>query len=100
MMIRFLYVALILEVIPSKKMSRMMKRSNPEITAEILSLCRKPQCKTRIMYQTSLSWEMLQRYLTQLQSRGLLEVHHSQIKYATTSKGLRYIEKWKELEEI
>jgi predicted transcriptional regulator len=81
-------------------MSRMMKRSNPEIMAEILNLCRKPQCRTRIMYKTSLSWEMLQRYLTQLQSRGLLEIHHSQTKYATTQKGLKFVEKWKELEEI
>ena len=84
-----------------KKMPEMMlKRSTPEIMAEILSLCRTPQCKTKIMYKTCLSWEMLQRYLPQLESQGLLEVHHSEIRYATTPKGLRFVEKWRELEEI
>ncbi len=68
--------------------------------AEILTLCQKPQGKTRIMYKASLSWEMLQRYLAQLQSQGLIEIHHSQIRYATTPKGLRFAQKWKELSEI
>jgi predicted transcriptional regulator len=78
----------------------MMKRSNSEITAEILSLCMKPQTKTQVMYKTNLSWAMLQRYLSQLLSRGFLEIHHSHIKYATTPKGLKFIDKWTELLEI
>jgi len=43
---------------------------------------------------------MLQKYLSQLQSRGLLEVHHSVTKYATTKKGLKFVEKWRELVEL
>jgi predicted transcriptional regulator len=75
-------------------------RSNIEIMVEMLRFCEVPQNKTRIMYNTNLSWAMLQKYLSQLQSRGFLEVHHSQIRYATTPKGFEFIEKWSELTEF
>ena len=78
----------------------MVKRTNLEITAEILSLCKKPQTKTHVMYSTNISWQMTQKYLSQLQSRGLLKVHHSVTKYATTKKGLKFVEKWRELVEL
>ena len=78
----------------------MAKRTNLEITAEILNFCKKPQTKTHVMYNTNLSWQMTQKYLSQLQSRGLLEIHHSVTKYATTQKGLRFVKKWKELLEL
>ncbi len=78
----------------------MAKRNRLEIMAEILSLCKQPQTKTKVMYGTNLSYKMLQKYLSQLQSRGLLEVHHSLTKYMTTQKGLDFLEKWRELEEL
>jgi len=78
----------------------MVKRISFEIMAEILSFCEKPQNKTKVMYRTNLSWVMLQKYLSQLQSLGLLEVHHSSVKYATTKKGLKFVEKWRELAEL
>ncbi len=78
----------------------MAKRSSLEIMAEIMSLCKKPQIKTKVMYKTNLSWRMLREYLSQLQSLGLLEeVRQSPIKYATTQKGLEFIDKWRELVE-
>jgi predicted transcriptional regulator len=78
----------------------MVKRTSLEIIAEILSLCEQPQTKTRVMYRTNLSWEMVQKYLSQLQSRGLLQVHHSSTKYQTTRKGLKFVKKWRELIEL
>jgi predicted transcriptional regulator len=78
----------------------MTKRTSLEITAEILSFCKQPQTKTRVMYNTNLSWQMLQKYLSQLQSRGLLEIHHSVTKYTTTQKGLKFVKKWRELKEL
>jgi len=78
----------------------MARRINLEIMAEILSLCRQPQTKTRVMYQTNLSWRMLNKYLYQTRSLGLLEVHHSLTKYVTTPKGLKFLEKWRELVEL
>ena len=76
------------------------KRDRLEITAEILNLCKQPQIKTKVMYETNLSYKMLQRYLSELQSLGFLEVHHSLTKYLTTQKGLNFLEKWRELEEL
>jgi len=78
----------------------MRQRNSLEITAEILSVCEQPQTKTRVMYRTNLSWQMLQKYLSQLQSLGLLEVHHSLTRYVTTPKGIKFVEKWRELVEL
>jgi predicted transcriptional regulator len=78
----------------------MAKRTNLEITAEILSFCKKPRTKTHVMYSTNLSWQMTQKYLSQLQSLGLLKIHHSVTKYATTQKGLKFVKKWKELVDL
>jgi predicted transcriptional regulator len=78
----------------------MAKRIGLEIMAEILILCKQPQTKTRVMYRTNLSWRMLQKYLSQLQSRELLEIHHSLTKYTTTRKGLKFVEKWRELVDL
>jgi predicted transcriptional regulator len=68
--------------------------------AEILNLCRKPQTKTQVMYATNLSYATLQSYLSQLKSGALLEVRHSIARYATTEKGLKYLEKWSELQKL
>ena len=84
----------------SEEAMLMAKRNSLEIIAEILVLCKQSQTKTRVMYRTNLSWRMLQKYLSQLQSRGLLEVHHSVIKYTTTQKGLKFIKKWRELAKL
>jgi predicted transcriptional regulator len=76
------------------------KRDRLEIIAEILGSCSEPKTKTHIMYGTNLSWKMLQQYLSELQSRGLLEVHGNSSKYVTTKRGLDFVKKWKELKEF
>ena len=78
----------------------MGKRDRLEIIAAILDLCLKPRTKTRIMYGTNLSWKMLQQYLSQMQSQGLLEVKNDSTKYVTTTRGYDFLEKWKELQEL
>jgi predicted transcriptional regulator len=78
----------------------MVKRDRVEIIAEILGLCSEPKTKTHVMYGTNLSWKMLQYYLSELQSRGLLEVHNNSTRYVTTKRGLDFLEKWKELKEL
>jgi predicted transcriptional regulator len=78
----------------------MGKRNRLEIMARILGLCEEPKIRTRIMYGTNLSWRMLVKYLSVMQSIGLLEVHHSPTKYLTTQKGLEFLRKWKELTEL
>lgn len=81
----------------------MVKRSirpNLQIMAEILDHCRQPRTKTQVMYRANLSWQLNTRYLSFLTSCRLLEVHHSRAKYATTGKGLQFVEKWEELTEL
>ena len=75
-------------------------RTSLEIMAEILSLCKQPQTQTKVMYGTNLSYKMLKKYLSELQSLGFLKVYHSLTKYVTTQKGLSFLEKWGELEEL
>ncbi|MCW4051716.1 MAG: hypothetical protein NWE78_00730, partial [Candidatus Bathyarchaeota archaeon] len=75
----------------------MTRRTRLAIVAEILRFCRKPQLKTRVMYNSNMSWKLSQEYLSALESKGLLQIHHSPIKYVTTQKGLRFVEKWSQL---
>jgi predicted transcriptional regulator len=77
-----------------------MRRNRLEIMVEILDLCRSPRNKTRIMYQANLSWKLVQEYLSELKSRSLLEIHNSPFRYATTEKGLRFVERWKNLDSM
>lgn len=81
-------------------MVKTTNRSRMQIMAEILSLCKQPRTKTRVMYQTNLSTRMLKEYLAFLQSTGLLEIHHSETRYAATQKGLEFVEKYGELAEL
>jgi predicted transcriptional regulator len=76
------------------------KRDRVEIMADILSLCSEPKTKTHVMYGTNLSWKMLQYYLSELRSRKFLELHGKSKRYVTTKRGLRFVEKWKELKEL
>jgi predicted transcriptional regulator len=75
------------------------KRDRVEIVAEILELCLDPKTKTHVMYGTNLSWKMLQHYLSQLQSKKLLELQSGK-KYITTKRGQEFLIKWKELKAL
>jgi predicted transcriptional regulator len=76
------------------------KRDSVEIIADILGLCSTPKTKTHVMYGTNLSWKMLQNYLSELQSRKLLENQGKSKTYVTTKRGLEFVEKWRELKEL
>jgi predicted transcriptional regulator len=72
----------------------------PEIMADILLFCKDPQPKTRIMYNSNLSYRMLERYLGQLLSFGLLEIHRRELKYMSTTKGFEFVAKWASLMDL
>jgi predicted transcriptional regulator len=76
------------------------KRDRIEIIADILGLCSEPKTKTHVMYGTNLSWKMLQHYLSELQSRKLLEKQSKSKRYVTTKRGLDFVKKWRELKEL
>ena len=52
------------------------------------------------MYRINLSYRQLQAYLNKLQKTRLLESHHSRDGYTTTEKGLRFLQKWIEIQQI
>jgi predicted transcriptional regulator len=78
----------------------MRRRTQFEIMEEILTFCKQPQRKTRVMYHTNLSWRINQLYLEKLELKGLLQIHHSPIKYVTTQKGREFIEKMEQLNQF
>ena len=92
--------AMIFENLKKSTQSNCLHRGRLQIFVEILNLCQEPQVKTRVMYQTNISYKMLQNCLLQLLGFELLEVHHSVERYATTKKGHEFLSKWKELAEL
>ena len=77
------------------------KRDRLQIFAEILEQCKQPQVKTHVMRETNLSYVTLQDCISQLKKWHLVEVtHHIRIRYRTTDKGLRFLNKWTELQLI
>ena len=79
-----------------------VKRGRFEIVYEILTMCREPMLKTHIMYGCNLSSTQLERYLTLLVSRELLEVFNGEEKrlYRATSKGLKFIAHYKHVTSL
>ena len=70
------------------------RRSEIEIIGEILSLAKNGTKKTRILYQTNLSYTQLQNYLFYLLKSNVLTIeNNNSVKtYKTTDKGLKIIE--------
>ena len=78
----------------------MSRRTNFEIMAEIIEFCQQPRSRTRIMYAVNLSFTAMRNYISVLQSMSFLEVHHSKPRYQTTQKGIMFLRKWKEMNEL
>ena len=75
-------------------------RSQLQIFAEILDLCKEPQAKTRIMIKANLSYTLLQQKLAQLQTYGFLKSRNSKATYLTTYKGLKFLQRWTALQQL
>jgi len=78
----------------------MSRRTNIEIMAEIIEFCRQPRSRTRIMYAMNLSFTAMRSYISALQSMSFIEVHHSKPGYQTTQRGMTFLRKWKEMNEL
>lgn len=66
--------------------------------SQIMTLCRKPSRKTRIMYQTNLSYVQLKTYLAFLSAQGLIARDSDE--FQTTSKGQRFLEAYSSLKTL
>jgi len=78
----------------------MAKRSQFEILAEVLELCRKPTTKTRIMYKINMSYSVMQKFIEHLQKLELLKLANDAKKYVTTEKGLEFVRKYDGLQDL
>ena len=79
----------------------MKYRSRTDIVGSILKSANGGRAnKTKIMYKAFLSFEQLKEYLTVLQEKGLIEYEEEQKTYRTTSKGMRLLQIFNNMEEL
>jgi len=77
-------------------------RSTIEIIANILEVAKEGSRKTRIMYLGNLSFDLVQRYLKQLERLGLIEVKttsNDERIYTMTPKGQQFLADFYELQK-
>ncbi len=78
------------------------RRDRLFIMAEMLDVAREGVLKTQIMYRANLSFAQLKEYLSLLLDLNLLEAVKTPEKkiYKTTHKGLRYLQRYREIREL
>jgi len=77
-------------------------RDRIEITANILEIAKDGSRKTRIMYLGNLSFDLVQKYLSQLEQLNLVEVKstpNGEKMYYITQKGERFLADFRELQK-
>ena len=83
-------------------MSKRQYRNKIEITANILELAKQGSRKTRIMYLGNLSFDLVQKYLTQLEQLGMLEIKSTgkgERIYNITPRGTEFLSDYYELQK-
>jgi predicted transcriptional regulator len=78
-------------------MERRRKRSRHEIIRDVLDQCQTDSRKTWVMYRTNLSYELVEKYLRDLEKLGLVESKDGL--YHITEKGrqlLDLLNAWKQ----
>ncbi|MEW6605731.1 MAG: winged helix-turn-helix domain-containing protein [Thermoproteota archaeon] len=78
----------------------MKYRSRAEVMASILQAAMGGATKTKIMYRAFLSFAQLKEYLVILEENGLLQYNKQQAKFMTTSKGMRFLRIYEQLENL
>jgi len=77
------------------EVSRLMRRSDIKIIAEILETAKDGAKKTRIMYRCNLSYRQTKKLVSHLLETELLTIGNS---YHTTEKGLQFLKAYHTLE--
>ena len=75
-------------------------RSQENIAADILSIVKKEPKKTHIMYRANLSYALLCKYLDKLEIAGLITYRTDDTVYELTERGLVYLERYAEYENL
>jgi len=77
----------------------MAHRCRIQITAHILEIALRGVNRTKIMYNTPLSYNQLKQYLEFLLATGLLEFDQNKI-FKTTGKGMHFLDIYRELSKL
>jgi predicted transcriptional regulator len=78
----------------------MKYRTRSEIIAQVLRTANSGATKTRIMYGAYLSYAQLKEYLEFLESKALIMREQGTELYRLTAKGLEFLEKFEEMNDI
>ena len=79
----------------------MKYRSRNDIISEILEAVNGGGLtKTKIMYQTFLSYAQMKEYLTELTESGLLNYDVDTRQFKTTEKGLRFLDTFNQISDV
>jgi predicted transcriptional regulator len=70
------------------------------IVSVVLESAQGGEIKSRIKSKASLSFSQLEAYLKFLNERGMIQYDKERKLYLTTEKGLRFLIKYKEVEEV
>ena len=73
------------------------KRGRLAIIAAILEATKSVNCKTRIMLQANLNFDLLEKYLNIIVKIGLIQVNDQ--KYELTKEGQDFLKRYKHLQE-
>ena len=78
------------------------RRDRLYIMAEILQVTLEGALKTQVMYKANLSFAQLKQYLSLLLDLNLLELKKSNLRavYKTTSKGMGFLESYRQIQEL
>jgi predicted transcriptional regulator len=78
-----------------------MRRSREKVLDDILELCKEPKSVSRIVYQVNLNFMSVRPHLNGLIRSGLIEeIPGYPVCYKTTPKGMKTLEKIKEVENL
>ncbi len=78
----------------------MKYRSRTEVVANILQAAIGGATKTKIMYRAFLSFAQLKEYFLILEENGLLQYNKEQAKFMTTSKGIKFLRIYEQLDNL
>ena len=78
----------------------MGNRSRTEIVGNVLDAANGGTSKTKIMYTAFLSYGQLKGYLSILIENNLIEYVDGDNKFKTTEKGLNFLKKHNQIEEL
>ena len=78
----------------------MKYRSRTEISAMILEATKTGATKTRIMYNSYLSYALVKKYLSFLQDNKLIQYEKMTKQYMITEKGLKFLRSYDQILDL